>query len=211
MVRGAWAGSRHPARPFSPNYSLDSGRQGEAVQDAAARNLTAVVREPQEYVINILPRKMPKERLTLKNAEFSWKSGEEEERRDPSEGSRTETRRRLSSKENSSEKEEAGEEWEGREGAHSSHGICSSAHYSRGGGNDRGASERCLIPSQADPDTCGAEPLKHLLGSGCRLANLAEEAASVNHPDSRNPDADAAEAVCATPWRKWEQKAESAL
>ena len=31
------------------------------------------------------------------------------------------------------------------------------------------------------------------------LANLAEEAASVNHPDSRNPDADAAEAVCATP------------
>ena len=22
MVRGAWAGSRHPARPFSPNYSL---------------------------------------------------------------------------------------------------------------------------------------------------------------------------------------------
>ncbi|RVW69859.1 hypothetical protein CK203_060727 [Vitis vinifera] len=32
-----------------------------------------------------------------------------------------------------------------------------------------------------------------------RLANLAEEAASVNHPDSRNPDADAAEAVCATP------------
>ncbi|RVW58051.1 hypothetical protein CK203_106960 [Vitis vinifera] len=38
-----------------------------------------------------------------------------------------------------------------------------------------------LIPSQADPDTCGAEPLKHLLGS--------------------------AEAVCATPWRKREQKA----
>ncbi|RVW58472.1 hypothetical protein CK203_105370 [Vitis vinifera] len=31
------------------------------------------------------------------------------------------------------------------------------------------------------------------------LANLAEEAASVNHPDSRNPDADAAEAVCAAP------------
>ena len=26
-----------------------------------ARNLTAVVREPQEYVINILPRKMPNE------------------------------------------------------------------------------------------------------------------------------------------------------
>ncbi|RVW34098.1 hypothetical protein CK203_084350 [Vitis vinifera] len=37
------------------------------------------------------------------------------------------------------------------------------------------------------------------LAAVARLANLAEEAASVNHPDSRNPDADAAEAVCATP------------
>ncbi|RVW15511.1 hypothetical protein CK203_096436 [Vitis vinifera] len=32
-----------------------------------------------------------------------------------------------------------------------------------------------------------------------RLANLVEEAASINHPDSPNPDADAAEAVCAIP------------
>ncbi|RVW17420.1 hypothetical protein CK203_094146 [Vitis vinifera] len=40
-----------------------------------------------------------------------------------------------------------------------------------------------------------------------RLANLAEEAASVNHPESRNSDADVAEAICATPWRKREQKA----
>ena len=32
-----------------------------------------------------------------------------------------------------------------------------------------------------------------------RLANMAEEAASVNHPESRNPDADVAEAICATP------------
>ena len=122
MVRGAWAGSRHPARPFSPNYSLvipgkfalrlfvrfslcclfvdfsgqypyplfavNAGpkRRGHIVDwverasfaclnklfeiDAKERqcktlltawNLMAVVREPQEYVINILPRKMPKE------------------------------------------------------------------------------------------------------------------------------------------------------
>ena len=32
-----------------------------------------------------------------------------------------------------------------------------------------------------------------------RLANLIEEAASINHSGSPNPDADAAEAVCATP------------
>ena len=37
------------------------------------------------------------------------------------------------------------------------------------------------------------------LAAVAHLANLAEEAASVNHPDSRNPDADAAEAVYATP------------
>ncbi|RVW17506.1 hypothetical protein CK203_085525 [Vitis vinifera] len=37
------------------------------------------------------------------------------------------------------------------------------------------------------------------LAAVARLDNLAEEAASINHPDSPNPDVDAAEAVCATP------------
>ncbi|RVW63602.1 hypothetical protein CK203_057401 [Vitis vinifera] len=88
-VQGAWVGSRHPARPFSPNYSFKipgAEKRGHLVDwvekasfgclsklfeiDAkerrcktllTARNLMAVVREPQEYVINILPRKMPKE------------------------------------------------------------------------------------------------------------------------------------------------------
>ncbi|RVX07171.1 hypothetical protein CK203_053487 [Vitis vinifera] len=58
MVRGAWAGSRHPTRPFSPNYSLaiPDRRQGEAVQDAAdCAEPNAVVREPQEYVITFSP------------------------------------------------------------------------------------------------------------------------------------------------------------
>ena len=32
-----------------------------------------------------------------------------------------------------------------------------------------------------------------------RLENLAEEAASINHPDSSTPDVDAVEAVCAAP------------
>ncbi|RVW31040.1 hypothetical protein CK203_093525 [Vitis vinifera] len=37
------------------------------------------------------------------------------------------------------------------------------------------------------------------LAAVARLANLAEEAASANHPDSRNPDVDAVEATCAAP------------
>ena len=37
------------------------------------------------------------------------------------------------------------------------------------------------------------------LAAVARLANLADEAASINHPDSPTPDVDAAEAVCATP------------
>ncbi|RVW56793.1 hypothetical protein CK203_082753 [Vitis vinifera] len=81
-----------------------------------ARNLMAVVREPQDYVINILPRKMP--------PSAPRGSREEKNRTHHPGGSRTKTRRRLSSKENSSKKEEAGEEaWEGREGAHSSQEV----------------------------------------------------------------------------------------
>ncbi|RVW28499.1 hypothetical protein CK203_103981 [Vitis vinifera] len=90
VVRGAWVGFlEHPARPFSPNYSLVvpgpelRGHLVDWVEKASfaclsklfeidakerqcktlltAQNLMAVVREPREYVINILPRKMPKE------------------------------------------------------------------------------------------------------------------------------------------------------
>ncbi|RVW87312.1 hypothetical protein CK203_037254 [Vitis vinifera] len=68
VVRGAWAGLLgHPERPFSPNYSLVL----PGVQDCCplrrqyvtlltARNLMAVVWESREYIINILPRKLPK-------------------------------------------------------------------------------------------------------------------------------------------------------
>ena len=37
------------------------------------------------------------------------------------------------------------------------------------------------------------------LAAVARLANLADEAASINHPGSPTPDADVAEAVCPTP------------
>ncbi|RVW99880.1 hypothetical protein CK203_029127 [Vitis vinifera] len=66
---------------------------------------------------------------------------------------------RISSKENSSKKEEAGEE----------------------DGKDR-------------PRThVGVEPFGTSLAAVARLANVAEEAASINRPGNLNPDADAAE------------------
>ncbi|RVW56791.1 hypothetical protein CK203_082751 [Vitis vinifera] len=90
VVWGAWAGLlERPGRPFSPNYSMvlsSLERRGHIVDwvektsfaclnklfeiDAGerhyetlltARNLMAVVRESQEYIVNILPRKLPKE------------------------------------------------------------------------------------------------------------------------------------------------------
>ncbi|RVX04469.1 hypothetical protein CK203_018399 [Vitis vinifera] len=54
---GCMGGFRASGRPFSKLLQcFPDRRQGEALQDAAsARNLMAVVRESQEYVINILP------------------------------------------------------------------------------------------------------------------------------------------------------------
>ncbi|RVW76740.1 hypothetical protein CK203_047555 [Vitis vinifera] len=214
---GAWVGFlEHPARPFSPNYSLVvpgpelRGHLVDWVEKASfaclsklfeinakerqcktlltAQNLMAVVREPREYVINILPRKMPKEvvpgeHYTVKDLPIyeALKEADAEKRRallDNREKKKNEGTLRKApgqkrdadspSKENSSKKEEAGEEWEGSEGAHSSYGICSSAHYSRGGGNDRGASEpRSSFYLERVRIHRGAESLKHLFGSGC--------------------------------------------
>ena len=45
---------------LSKLFEIDA-KEGHYKTLLIARNLMAVVREPQEYVINILPRKMPKE------------------------------------------------------------------------------------------------------------------------------------------------------
>ncbi|RVW90181.1 hypothetical protein CK203_042006 [Vitis vinifera] len=45
------------------------------------------------------------------------------------------------------------------------------------------------------------------LAAVARLANLADEAASINHLDSPTPDVDAVEAICAAPMEKQGQKA----
>ncbi|KAL6314071.1 hypothetical protein AAG906_011806 [Vitis piasezkii] len=91
-VRGGWAGlSDHPSRPFSPNYTMEfpglelRGHLVDWVEKASfacvcklyeinskerscktlltARNLVAVVKESQEYVVNILPRKIRREEV----------------------------------------------------------------------------------------------------------------------------------------------------
>ncbi|RVW73055.1 hypothetical protein CK203_061066 [Vitis vinifera] len=98
------------------------------------------------------------------------------------------------------EKEEAGEEWEGSEGAHSSQEFAPPpiTHEAE-----------VIIEEPVNPaphsissgsgHVAGLNHSSTSLAAVARLANLAEEAASINHPDSPNPDADAAEAVCATP------------
>ncbi|RVX00341.1 hypothetical protein CK203_024651 [Vitis vinifera] len=110
LVRGPWAGlSEHPKRDFCPNYSVKlpgshkRGRLVEWVKKASfdrlnklfeiiaierhhqtllsARNLLVVVREPQPYVLNILPRRLPKvvvprEHFVLKDLPFYEKARE---------------------------------------------------------------------------------------------------------------------------------------
>ncbi|RVW61598.1 hypothetical protein CK203_065408 [Vitis vinifera] len=128
-------------------------------------------------------------------------SGEEEERRDPSEGSRTEThadsppkktpakRRKLVKKNGKDVKEPTPPmEFAPPPIIHEAEVMIeepvNAAPHSISSGSGHLA---------------GLNHSSTSLAAVARLANLAEEAASVNHPDSRNPDADAAEAVCATP------------
>ncbi|RVX15746.1 hypothetical protein CK203_005607 [Vitis vinifera] len=170
-VWGGWAGlSQHPSRPFSPNYTLKipglelRGHLVDWVEKASfacvcklfeidpkerayktllSRNLTEVVREPQEYEAK---------ELTLKGGESSWRI--EIRKRLKALSGRLPDRSgvRTPSEENFRKKGEAGEEaWEGCEGTHSSQGV--------------------------------------LLSRGCASANVAEEAASINHPGNLNPDA----------------------
>ncbi|RVW71257.1 hypothetical protein CK203_062701 [Vitis vinifera] len=167
-----------------------------------ARNLMAVVREPQEYVINILPRKMPKEvvpgeHYIVKDLPIyqALKEADAEKRRallDNREKKKNEGTLRKAPGQKRAQtllqiklqrKEEAGEEWEGSEGAHSSQRICSSANYPRGGGNNRGASEPCSsFYLKRFGHVAGLNHSSTSLAAVARLANLADEAASINHP-----------------------------
>ncbi|RVW59825.1 hypothetical protein CK203_098474 [Vitis vinifera] len=224
MVQGAWAGSRHPARPFSPNYSLaiqGSEKRGHLVDwvekvsfaclskffeiDAkerqcktllTARNLMTVVREPQE--ISDLPgvkeADAEKRRVLLDNREK--KKNEGTLRKAPGQ------KRDADSPPNKAP-----------------------AKKKRLVKNGKGVKEPTPPKEFAPPPIIHeaeviieepVNPAPHSISSGsghvaelnhsstslavvARLANLVEEAASINHPDSPNPDVDAVEAVCADP------------
>nr|CAN82629.1 hypothetical protein VITISV_028131 [Vitis vinifera] len=232
VVRGAWAGSKHPARPFSPNYSLvipGPERRGHIVDwvekasfsclnklfeiDAkerhyktllSARNLMAVVRESQDYVVNILPRKLPNEEFKEAN---------------------TEKRRALLDDREKRKNEGTLRKAPGQKRGATSPPKKAPAKKRKLVKNGKGVKE--LTPPKVfalPPITHEAEviieepvnPAPHSISSGpghvaglnhsstslavvARLANLAEEAESINHPGSPYPDVEAAEAICASP------------
>ncbi|RVX20481.1 hypothetical protein CK203_002919 [Vitis vinifera] len=212
--------------PFSPNYSLVvpgpelRGHLVDWVEKASfgclsklfeidakerqcntlltARNLAAVVRESREYVINILPRKMPKEVVpgsiilgrekkknegTLRKAPGQKGDADSSPKKDPVK------RRKLVKKHGKDTKEPTPPlEFAPPPIIHEAEVMIeepvNAAPHSISSGSGHLA---------------GLNHSSTSLTAVARLANMAEEAASVNHPDSRNLDADAAEAVCATP------------
>ena len=187
-----------------------------------ARNLTAVVREPQEYVINILPRKMPKEvvpgeHYTVKDFPIyeALKEADAEKRR-----------ALLDNREKKKKNEGPLRKAPGQKrDADSPPKKTPAKRRKLVKKNGKDVKEPTPPMEFAPPPIIHeaevmieepVNPAPHSISSGsghlaglnhsstsltvvARPANLAEEAASVNHPDSRNPDVDAAEAVCATP------------
>eukprot|EP00261_Vitis_vinifera_P034730 XP_019075973.1 PREDICTED: uncharacterized protein LOC109122733 [Vitis vinifera] len=250
VVRGAWAGFlEHSARPFSPNYSLVvpgpelRGHLVDWVEKASfgclsklfeidakerqcktlltVRNLTAVVREPREYVINILPRKMLKEvvpgehytvkdfpiyealkeadakkrRLLLEDREKKKNEGTlrkapEQKRDADSPPEKIPAKRRKLVKKNGKDLKEPSPPME-----FAPPPIIHEAEVMI----EEPVNTAPHSISSGYGHLAGLNHSSTSLAAVARLANLVEEAASVNHPDSRNPDADAAEAVCATP------------
>ncbi|RVW99722.1 hypothetical protein CK203_029183 [Vitis vinifera] len=256
MVRGAWAGSRHPARPFSPNYSLaipgpeKRGHLMDWVEKASfaclsklfeidakerqcktlltARNLMAVVRESQEYVINILPRKMPNEvvpgeHYTMKDLPIyqALKEADAEKRRALLDNREEEEKRRDPSKAPGQKR-----------GADSPQNKAP-AKKKKLVKNGKGVKEPTPPKEFAPPPIIHeaeviiekpVNPAPHSISSGsghvaglnhsstslaavARLANLAEEAASINHPDSPNRMSMQLKPFVRTRWRKRGQKA----
>ncbi|RVW56362.1 hypothetical protein CK203_114751 [Vitis vinifera] len=145
-------GKRRPLPVSAKLFEIDPKERAYKTL-LSARNLTEVVREPQEYVINILPRKLAKDEI-VPGEHYNC--------------SRTEAGSGLSSEENFRKKGEAGEEaWEGCEGTHSSKEFPLHKLPMRGS-NDRGASKCCSALYLKRPRThVGVESLRSLLSRGC--------------------------------------------
>ena len=185
-----------------------------------ARNLMAVVREPQEYVINILPRKMPKEvvpgeHYIVKDLPIYQASKEAD----------AEKRRVLLDNREKKKNEGTLRKAPGQKRGADSPPNKTPTKRRKLVKNGKGVKELtppkdfALPPITHEAEVIIEEPVNpapHSISSGsghvaglnhsgtslavvARLADLAEEAASINHPGSPHPDADAAEALCATP------------
>ncbi|RVX14037.1 hypothetical protein CK203_011437 [Vitis vinifera] len=250
VVRGAWAGFlEHPARPFSPNYSLvvpDPELRGHLVDwvenasfaclnklfeiDAkerqcktllTARNLMAVVREPREYVINILPRNMPNEvvpgeHYTVKDLPIyqALKEADAEKRRALLDN-------REKKKNEGTLRKAPGQKLDADSSPKKTPAKMRKLVKKNGKDVKELTSPKdfALPPITHEAEVIIEEPVNpapHSVSSGsghiaglnhsstsltavARPANLAEEAASINHPDLPTPDANAVEAVCADP------------
>ncbi|XP_034694861.1 uncharacterized protein LOC117921158 [Vitis riparia] len=119
LVKGVWAGlSEHPDRPFVPNQSLkipDQDKRGKLVEWVekasfdrlnklfeitsaerrcelllSAQNLRLIAQQPQAYVLNILPRRLPEEVCPGNARPFST-IGERKDKKASAEGSGWET------------------------------------------------------------------------------------------------------------------------
>ncbi|KAL6319199.1 hypothetical protein AAG906_013872 [Vitis piasezkii] len=177
----------------------------------SARNLMAVVRESQDYVIHILPRKLPKEvvpgeHYTVKELSIYQEAKEAD----------AEKRRALLE-----DREKRKNEGTIRKAPGQKRGADSPPKKKNGKDVKEPTPPKEFPPPPIthEADVIIEEPVNaapHSISSGpghvaglhhsstslaavARLANVAEEAASINHPGNLNPDVDAAEAVCATP------------
>ncbi|RVW76096.1 hypothetical protein CK203_049157 [Vitis vinifera] len=186
----------------------------------SARNLMAVVRESQDYVVNILPRKLPKEVMpgehyTVKDLPIYQEFKEAD----------AEKRRALLDDREKRKNEGTLRKAPGQKRGAASPPKKAPAKKRKLVKNGKGVKERTppkefvLPPITHDAEVTIEEPVNpapysissgpgHVAGLNhsstslavvARLANLAEEAVSINHPGSPNPDVDATEAVCATP------------
>ncbi|RVW52953.1 hypothetical protein CK203_072662 [Vitis vinifera] len=224
LVRGAWAGLlEHSERPFSPNHSLElqgkSGQEGPRSQVGrkwvvarlnklfeiataerhyetmlTARNLLAVVQESQAYIINILPRKLPKkvvsgEHYVLKDLPF-YKEAPKKKRSAASLPGKAPAKKRkpvLHNKGKEVKLPTLPKEF-----------VRSPITYEK--------EVTIKEPENPLPPSISSSP-GHLAGlnhsgpsmsAAGRLALLAEEVTSINQPRSPHPDAGVAEASCAT-------------
>ena len=186
----------------------------------SARNLMVVVQESQEYIVNIFPRKMPNEvvpgeHYTVKDLSIYQEFKEVD----------AEKRRALLDDREKRKNEGTLRKAPGQKRGAASPSNKAPAKKRKLVKNGKGVKEPTppkiftLPPITHEAEVIIEEPVNpapHSISSGpghvaglnhsstslavvARLANVAEEAASINHPGSPNPGVDAAEAVCATP------------